>query len=218
MFLLSLFNNVFAPSFPIEYQQKVAKEQVKIESLRKYQMIEEKKIYEDSITLKSLKMINKFTKEEQTKIREICERQEIKTKWLYKIFSIESGGNPSAVNRDKYKNKKLVYKGSGATGLIGFLPTTANFLGTDTSELKKMNVLQQLVYVEKYLEEIKKIYSIKSSSDLYLAIFRPAAIGKSNNYVIGHKNGKIFNQNPGLDINKDSVITVKDIRKFISLI
>ena len=41
--------------------------------------------------------------------------------------------------------------GSGATGLIQFMPNTAEGLGTSTGELAGMSRARQMHYVEKYL-------------------------------------------------------------------
>lgn len=217
MFLVFLFQNCLAPTFTKEEKQQMAKNNTEMINYRKSQVVEEENDHNDLITLKSYKMTSKFTKEDRKKIREICKKQGIKTKWLYKIFKIESGGNPTAVNKNAYKKGILIRKGSGATGLIGFLPSTANYLGTDTSTLKKMTVLQQLHYVDKYLTKIKNKYKIRNGLDLYFSIFRPEAIGKPDDFIVGHKNSNVTKGNP-VFMNKDSTITVKDVKTIISLI
>lgn len=65
----------------------------------------------------------------------------IKPEHLLGIIGAESNFNPKAVNRS-----------SGATGLIQFMPTTANLLGTSTDKLKNMDRVDQLDYVKKFFQ------------------------------------------------------------------
>lgn len=99
--------------------------------------------------------------------------------------------------------------GSGATGLIQFMPATAQALGTTTDALAKMSAVKQLDYVEKYF--LPRKGKLKTLEDLYMAILWPAGIGKPNDYVLFRKddplNPKRYVQNAGLDYNGDGVIT-----------
>lgn len=65
--------------------------------------------------------------------------------------------------------------GSGATGLIQFMPRTARNLGTTTDELARMTAVEQLDYVQKYFAPFKG--KCKTLSDVYMAILWPAAVG-----------------------------------------
>ena len=97
---------------------------------------------------------------------------------------------------------------SNAVGLIQFMPNTAKGLGTTTAELAKMSRAQQMKYVEKHLSmfltDKDKEYDF---GDLYMAIHWPAAVGKSNDYVMYSKGSKNYKANKGLDINKDGKVT-----------
>lgn len=97
---------------------------------------------------------------------------------------------------------------SNAVGLIQFMPKTAEGLGTTTAELAKMSRAQQMKYVEKhlsmFLKDKDKEYDF---GDLYMAIHWPAAVGKSNDYVMYSKGSKNYKANKGLDINKDGKVT-----------
>lgn len=97
--------------------------------------------------------------------------------------------------------------GSGAVGLIQFMPSTAKGLGTSIELLSVMTPESQLDYVEKYF----KPYSgkMKNLGDIYMAILWPAGIGKSDEWVLWNQANRpiTYRQNTGLDINKDSVIT-----------
>lgn len=97
--------------------------------------------------------------------------------------------------------------GSGATGLIQFMPATAKGLGTTTAALAAMTAVQQLDWVEKYFQPYKG--KLATLADLYMAILWPAGVGKPMEYVLWDKRTKpiTFRQNAGLDINHDGRVT-----------
>lgn len=72
----------------------------------------------------------------------------------------------------------------GYTGLIQFGKSTAEELGTTTDKLKKMNSIEQLNYVEKYLNRKKDKY--KTLTDVYLSVLYPVACGKGSisDYIV----------------------------------
>lgn len=131
----------------------------------------------------------------------------VKSKDLLAIFQQESGMNPQAVNPM-----------SGATGLIQFMPATARNLGTTTEELRKMSAVEQLDYVWKYFKSTG--VGNGDLGDLYMAVFMPAHVGKPDNYVLGSQgdpgfSGKVYDQNKGLDADKNGRITVADVKKAV---
>src|SRR5690606_1374140 len=97
--------------------------------------------------------------------------------------------------------------GSGATGLIQFMPATARGLATTTDELARMTAVQQLDFVRLYF----KPYAgrLRTLSDTYMAVLWPAAIGRPDDAVLWDKASKptSYRQNAGLDANKDGAIT-----------
>lgn len=97
--------------------------------------------------------------------------------------------------------------GSGATGLIQFMPSTARALGTTTTALAKMTAEDQLRYVYEYF----KPYSgrLNNLGDLYMAILWPRAVSQPDHYVLFDKKKMptAFRQNAGLDVNKDGLVT-----------
>jgi hypothetical protein len=97
--------------------------------------------------------------------------------------------------------------GSGATGLIQFMPKTAIGLGTTTANLATLSAEQQLDYVEKYFQPFKG--KLNSLADLYMAILWPLAVGKPLEYVLWDERSKptTYRQNSGLDTNRDGMIT-----------
>lgn len=98
--------------------------------------------------------------------------------------------------------------GSGGTGLIQFMPKTAEGLGTTTDELASMTALEQLKYVRAYFKPYRG--KMNTLEDSYMAILLPSAIGKPLNHVLIRADDKPFKryiQNKGLDLNKDELIT-----------
>lgn len=97
--------------------------------------------------------------------------------------------------------------GSGAVGLIQFMPATAAGLGTSAAALTTMTAEDQINWVYRYF----KPYAgrLNSLGDVYMAILWPAGIGQPNDYVLWRKSTRptTYRQNAGLDINKDGAIT-----------
>lgn len=102
--------------------------------------------------------------------------------------------------------------GSGATGLIQFMPATAAGLKTTTDALGAMTAEAQLAYVERYFAPYKgKLHSL---SDLYMAILFPPAVGKPDAFVLFDATDKDhparYRQNAGLDVNRDGHVTKRE--------
>lgn len=95
--------------------------------------------------------------------------------------------------------------GSGATGLIQFMPKTAAGLGTNVDRLGKMTVMQQLDYVYLYFKPYRG--RLKNLGDVYMSILYPRAIGKPDDYVLFSKPTIAYRQNAGIDVNKDGLVT-----------
>jgi hypothetical protein len=94
--------------------------------------------------------------------------------------------------------------GSGATGLIQFMPKTAAALGTSTAALAAMTAEDQLNYVYKYFRPWAG--RLNTLGDVYMAILWPKAVGKPDDYAL-FTGGIAYRQNAGLDINRDGVVT-----------
>lgn len=95
--------------------------------------------------------------------------------------------------------------GSGATGLIQFMPGTAKALGTTTAALAKMTAEDQLNFVYKYFRPFKG--RLKNLGDVYMAILWPKAVGQPEHYALFQGPGIAYRQNAGLDINRDQKVT-----------
>jgi hypothetical protein len=99
--------------------------------------------------------------------------------------------------------------GSGATGLIQFMPSTARGLGTSTDALAGMTAVQQLDYVKKYFQSSKG--RLKTLEDVYMAILYPAAIGKDKDSTLFAEGTTAYRQNSGFDANRDGKITPAEV-------
>lgn len=103
--------------------------------------------------------------------------------------------------------------GSGAVGLIQFMPTTAQLLGTTTAELRTMTVPEQLEFVIAYFSLPGNQAPYYDVGDLYMAIFMPAHRNKDENYVVIDQANKptTYQQNKGLDTDNDGKIRKYEI-------
>lgn len=98
--------------------------------------------------------------------------------------------------------------GSGAVGLVQFMPQTALGLHTTTEKLAAMTAEQQLDYVDLYFRPVAR--RLHNLGDLYCAILWPAGIGKPDDEILFEKGGdrpKLYLQNKGLDLDHDGDIT-----------
>ena len=143
------------------------------------------------------------------RVKKLAKTYNINPNWLMSLFNSETGGTFRA---DIYN-----MAGSGAVGLIQFMPKTAQDLGVTTSYLASLSNVEQLDWVEKYLH--RQLINIGRSSindydDLYLLVFYPVAVGKPDSFVIP-LSGIGYSQNSGIDMNHDGVITVSDFKAFI---
>ena len=124
---------------------------------------------------------------------------------LAAIMSQESGFQPGI------RNKK-----TGATGLIQFMPRTAEVMGTSTDALAGMTFQQQLPFVVKFYkaEKCKGL----GAGGLYLCTFCPKLKQAPADVIIAHidesapgpchptaSQSTVYAQNKILDVNKDGV-------------
>ncbi len=138
------------------------------------------------------------------RVREISSMLGIQPEWLMAVMYSESKFDASVLNA----------RGSGATGLIQFMPFTAKELNVSLERLKQMTPVQQLEYVYLYLQNVKERYgAYQSLTDLYLGVLYPKAINQDYCYALYAKPSQSYRQNSGLDENKDGIVTVSDIDK-----
>lgn len=141
----------------------------------------------------------KVPPEFREKVRAISGRLGCSPDDLMSCIAWESGRTFSASERNR--------AGSGAVGLIQFMPATAAGLGTSTVALTSMTAIRQLDWVEKYFQPYRG--RLGTLADLYMAILWPAGVGRPLEYVLWDKRSRptTFRQNAGLDINRDGAIT-----------
>ncbi len=131
---------------------------------------------------------------------DMCERIGLNPNALLAVMVKESGISPSIQNKHTH-----------ATGLIQFMPNTARDLGTRIQHLAKMSDVEQLKYVEAYFTKYSYNKRIKNVGDHYLAVFWPAAIGKPADYILARVGEKAYEQNKGLDRDRNGLLQVRDV-------
>jgi hypothetical protein len=131
------------------------------------------------------------------KVIAIAGRLQADPNHLMAIMAFETGRSfdPAVTN----------HAGSGATGLIQFMPRTAEELDTTTHRLARMSAVDQLDYVEKYLTPFKgRMHDLPSA---YMAVLYPRAVAKPGEYVLFRKGSRAYKLNRGLDLNGDGRVT-----------
>lgn len=115
---------------------------------------------------------------------------------LMAVMAFETGRrfHPATLNRR-----------SGATGLIQFMPKTAEALGTSKRALAAMSELRQLDFVERYLKPYAGRMTDLPSA--YMAVLWPAAVRKPLSHVLFATPTAAYEQNKGLDADKDGKVT-----------
>lgn len=127
------------------------------------------------------------------RVVEIAAELQVDPRFLLAVMYAESRFRPNAINAD-----------TGASGLIQFMPRTAQGLNTTVEALRGMTALAQLEYVRRYYLPARG--RLKTLADVYTWTFRPRDLGlplDADHYARGQDGYKF---NAGLDINKDGVI------------
>ncbi len=133
----------------------------------------------------------------RTKLRAIAKELGVDPNYLMACMAFESAGTFSPSKRNA--------AGSGAVGLIQFMPNIARALGTDSDKLAALSAEEQLDYVQKYFHPHRgKLHSLE---DVYMAILWPAAVGKPMDYVLFTEPSVQYTQNKGLDSDHDGKVT-----------
>ncbi len=140
----------------------------------------------------------------EEKVKVVSTKLRIPPEWLMAVMYSESKFNAGAVN----------FRGSGAVGLIQWMPITAKELDVTVQQLANLDHIDQLDYVYAYLNQARDRYGdFHSLTDLYLAILYPKAMSEDYCYTLYAKPSITYKQNSGLDENKDGRVTVSDIDK-----
>lgn len=137
----------------------------------------------------------------RAKVITIAKNLSLQPNWLMAVMAFETGYtfSPAATNQ----------AGSGATGLIQFMPDTARGLGTTTERLAGMSAVEQLDWVEKYYKQYAR--RIHNLGDAYMAVLLPnRGIGQPDSYVLWAEGSSGYRQNSGLDRERKGFITRGD--------
>src|SRR5690554_6901631 len=113
---------------------------------------------------------------------------------LMAVMAFESRFDPAIQNPN-----------TNATGLIQFMPSTAESLGTTTDQLTSMSAVNQLDYVYEYFKP--RTGKMNNLGDVYMAVLWPVAIGEDDNYVLWSQGTNTYKWNAGLDVNSDGSVT-----------
>jgi peptidoglycan hydrolase-like protein with peptidoglycan-binding domain len=149
---------------------------------------------------------NRFVTPEFIKAVEgVSNRIGTKPEYLMAVMSFETGGTFDPAKRNSI----------GATGLIQFLPSTAEGLGTTTAKLAKMSPTEQLKYVEKYFDTPSRRGKLGTLEGLYTAVLYGTAKPDSNTTLF-RQGTKAYTQNSGLDYNRDGKITAGEATNAVS--
>jgi hypothetical protein len=132
------------------------------------------------------------------KVAGIAKALNIDADHLMAVLSWESWFSPSIKNR----------AGSGAVGLIQFMPSMAEVFDTTSEDLVQMSAIEQLDYVYSFfLYQISIWGEMHDLGDVYMQILCPRAVGKPDDYVLWERGSAGYRQNSGLDLNGDGKIT-----------
>lgn len=158
----------------------------------------------------------RYTAEFAQKVIAIAKELNTNPNWLMQVMEKETWWTFSS----SIKNAAW----SGATGLIQFMQSTAESLGTTTRQLATMSPVVQLDYVQKYLEPYKD--KLTNLASVYTAVFYPAALDDVQSedmqkviFTKTSKDGKelkAYKQNKWMDKDNNGDITIQDMVDFVS--
>lgn len=152
-------------------------------------------------TLLAVRGLEKTNAEFRRALCDMADRLGLDPSFIAAVMSVETDGTFDPAIRNPY---------TGAVGLIQFMPTTAIGLDTDRTALAEMSAVEQLHFVEKYFRRVKGIRPLYLG-DYYMAVFMPAYVGTPAGQLLFVEGSKGFEQNRGLDRDRDGQITVGDV-------
>lgn len=137
------------------------------------------------------------------RVEEVAQKNGTKPEWLMGVMSFETGGtfDPAKVNPR-----------SGATGLIQFMPKTAPELHTSTAQLRGMTSVQQLDYVDAFLQQPWRRGKLDSLEGLYTGVLYGTPRTDPDAALFREGTAK-YHQNREFDTrlgNNDGVVSVRE--------
>ena len=137
------------------------------------------------------------TPEFLAEVEAMAERLGTRPEFLLAVMSFETGGTFDTGVRNA--------AGSGATGLIQFMPATAAELGTSTDALSRMSPVEQLEYVERYFNNRSDPGDLGTLEGVYTTVLYGSP--RPDPGAVLFDSGAAYSQNAGLDLNGDGRIT-----------
>ena len=140
----------------------------------------------------------------------IADTVDVPAEWIMCLIDMESNHQTTIKNR----------MGSGATGLIQWMPATAAQFGLSVDELRSMEHHEQAELIQKYLlKEVHAHGGFWSFTDLYLGVLYPAARRElklaNYDYELFAYGSVAEKQNHGLNYDKQGGVSLRDITKFL---
>ncbi|HVJ19390.1 MAG TPA: transglycosylase SLT domain-containing protein [Polyangiaceae bacterium] len=144
------------------------------------------------------------------------------------VLKHESNFKPDAANWQTSDGKRHLV----AAGLLQWIGETARRYGTTMEKILQMSSAEQVPLILRYWQDMAKTFPSRKGrwtpEQALRATFYPASVGKDGGYVIGDKNAQptdeseaakkkarksrlIYQQNAGLDRNKDDKVTASDV-------
>ena len=145
----------------------------------------------------------------ETFIREVeamATRLGTRPEYILAVMSFETGGS----FRPDVRNAA----GSGATGLIQFMPGTASGLGTSTAALARMSSVEQLHFVEKYFNQRSDRGDLNTLEGVYTTVLYGSPRSDPNATLFSQGTAA-YRMNAPLDLNRDGRITAGEATSFV---
>ena len=145
----------------------------------------------------------------ETFIREVeamAQRLGTQPEYVLAVMSFETGGS----FRPDVRNAA----GSGATGLIQFMPGTARELGTSTEALARMRAVDQLQYVERYFNNRSDPGDLNTLEGVYTTVLHGSPKPDPNSTLFSQGTAA-YRMNAPLDTNRDGRITAGEAPSFV---
>ncbi len=140
-----------------------------------------------------------------SEVEAMAARLDTQPEYILAVMSFETGGSFDPSQRN--------FAGSGATGLIQFMPATARGLGTSTEALAQMSSVEQLRFVEAYFAQPMYRGQLSTLEGVYTAVLSGRATADPNATLTTPAGNQFvrgtpeYSWNAALDLNGDGRIT-----------
>ena len=139
-------------------------------------------------------------------VEAMAQRLGTQPEYLLAVMSFETGASFSPGVRNG--------AGSGATGLIQFMPGTASELGTSTDALARMSALDQLQYVERYFNNRSDPGDLDTLEGVYTTVLYGSPRPDPDSTLFS-QGSAAYRMNAPLDVNRDGRITAGEATSFV---